>query len=99
MSQAENAAATSLVRKRAARTRTPLSGAEKQKKFVSRKKETHTAINVFIQKPLKVELVALCKAAGVTQTEMIERWILQELNKQSEMESESLVELLSCQLE
>ncbi|MEQ5056063.1 replication regulatory protein RepA [Klebsiella michiganensis] len=99
MPQTDNTAANSSVRKRVAWKRAPLSGAEKQKNFVSRKKETHTAINVFIRKQLKAELVALCEAAGVTQTEMIERWISQESTKQSEVESELSTESLSDLLE
>ncbi|AZA32600.1 replication regulatory protein RepA (plasmid) [Yersinia pseudotuberculosis] len=56
----------------------PLTGAEKQRMSVSRKKETHKAINVFIQNDLKNELLQLCEDSGLTQTEMIERWIQRE---------------------
>ncbi|MBL1669093.1 RepB family protein, partial [Klebsiella pneumoniae] len=48
------------------------------KMFVSRKKETHKAINVFIDKQLKDDLVQLCETTGLTQTQMIERWIQSE---------------------
>jgi len=46
---------------------------------VTRKKDTHTAINVFIQSELKHELTQLCEDSGLTQTEMIEYWILKEI--------------------
>lgn len=78
MPQSGNAVTSSSKEKRVYRKGQPLSGAEKQKKFVSRKKETHKAINVFIDKKLKDDLVQLCENSGLTQTEMIERWIQQE---------------------
>ncbi|MGE0969621.1 replication regulatory protein RepA [Klebsiella sp. WOUb02] len=76
MSQIVNAKTSSS--KRAYRKGNPLSGAEKQRRSVLRKKETHTAINVFIQNELKSVLLQLCEDSGLTQTEMIERWILKE---------------------
>lgn len=76
MSQVGNAVTSSL--KRAYRKGNPLTGAEKQRMSVSRKKDTHKAINVFIQSELKHELTQLCEDSGLTQTEMIERWILKE---------------------
>ena len=78
MSQIENAGTSSSKTKRVNRKRQPLSGAEKQKMFVSRKKETHKAIHVFIDKQLKDDLVQLCETTGLTQTQMIERWIQSE---------------------
>jgi len=78
MSQPGNAATSSSNEKRVYRKGQPLTGAEKQKQFVSRKKETHKAINVFIDKNLKDDLIQLCERSGLTQTEMIERWIQQE---------------------
>lgn len=78
MSQAGNAGTSSS--KRVYRKGNPLTGAEKQRISVSRKKETHKAINVFIQIELKDELTQLCKDSGLTQTEMIEHWILKEKN-------------------
>lgn len=76
MSQVENAGTSSL--KRVYRKGNPLTGAEKQRMSVSRKKDTHKAINVFIQSELKNELTQLCEDSGLTQTEMIEYWILKE---------------------
>lgn len=76
MSQIENAVTSSS--KRAYRKGNPLTGAEKQRMSVSRKKETHKAINVFIQNDLKNELLQICEDSGLTQTEMIERWIQRE---------------------
>jgi hypothetical protein len=61
MSQIENAVTSSSKTKRAYRKRQPLSGAEKQKMFVSRKKETHKEVNVFVDKQLKDDLVQLCE--------------------------------------
>ncbi|ECW0830705.1 replication regulatory protein RepA [Salmonella enterica subsp. enterica] len=76
MSQTENAVTSSS--KRIYRKGNPLTGAEKQRISVTRKKETHKAINVFIQSELKDDLRQLCEDSGLTQTEMIEQWILKE---------------------
>lgn len=76
MSQIENAVTSSS--KRIYRKGNPLTGAEKQRMSVARKKDTHKAINVFIQRELKYELMQLCKDSGLTQTEMIEHLILKE---------------------
>lgn len=81
MSQSGNAVTSSS--KRVYRKGNPLTGAEKQRLSVSRKKETHKAINVFIHNDLKNELVQLCENSGLTQTEMIERWILKEKTDKS----------------
>ncbi|HDU1636109.1 TPA: replication regulatory protein RepA [Klebsiella pneumoniae] len=81
MSQVENAGTSSSKTKRVYRKRQPLSGAEKQKMFVSRKKETHKAINVFIDKQIKDDLVLLCETTGLTQTQMIERLIQSEKSR------------------
>lgn len=78
MSQVFNVETSSAKSKRVYRKGSPLTDAEKQKQFVSRKKETHKAINVFIQNELKDDFVQLCEDAGLTQTEMIECWILKE---------------------
>ena len=86
MSQVSNVETSSPKPKRQYRKGNPLSGAEKQRRAVSRKKETHKALNVFIQKDLKNDLTLLCENAGLTQTEMIERWILKEKSaKQNEL--------------
>ena len=76
MSLIENAVTSSP--KRIYRKGNPLTGAEKQRISVSRKKGTHKAINVFIQSELKDDLTQLCKDSGLTQKEMIEHWILKE---------------------
>ncbi|ECW0470430.1 TPA: replication regulatory protein RepA [Salmonella enterica subsp. enterica serovar Mississippi] len=76
MSQTENAVTSSS--KRIYRKGNPLTGAEKQRISVTRKKETHKAINVFIQSELKDDLTQLCEDSGLTQTEMLEHWILKE---------------------
>ncbi|MGE0969564.1 replication regulatory protein RepA [Klebsiella sp. WOUb02] len=64
--------------KRAYRKGNPLTGAEIKRRSILRKKETHTAINVFIQNELKSVLLQLCEDSGLTQTEMIEQLILKE---------------------
>lgn len=76
MSQVEGVVTSSS--KRIYRKGNPLTGAEKQRMSVSRKKDTHKAINVFIQSELKDDLTQLCEDSGLTQTEMIEFWILKE---------------------
>ncbi|ECD6630854.1 replication regulatory protein RepA [Salmonella enterica subsp. enterica serovar Rubislaw] len=76
MSQVEGVVTSSS--KRIYRKGNPLTGAEKQRMSVSRKKDTHKAINVFIQSELKDDLTQLCEDSGLTQTEMIELWILKE---------------------
>ncbi len=75
MSQSESAVTSSSGSKRAYRKGNPLTGAEKQRISVSRKKKTHKAINVFIRNDLKDVFLQLCQQYGVTQAEMIEGWI------------------------
>ncbi|UYS33248.1 replication regulatory protein RepA (plasmid) [Klebsiella pneumoniae] len=77
MSQIENAGTSSSKTKRVNRKRQPLSG-QRNRKCLFPVKETHKAINVFIDKQLKDDLVQLCETTGLTQTQMIERWIQSE---------------------
>lgn len=58
--------------KRAYRKGTPLSPSERKMHSVSRKRETHKPVNVFIRNALKDKLDALCQELGLTQAEVIE---------------------------
>lgn len=81
MSQVSNVETSSPKPKRQYRKGNPLSDAEKQRRAVSRKKETHKELNVFIQNSLKARFVALCSEDGTTQAQMIEYLIEQELDR------------------
>ena len=70
MSQIGNVVAPSA--KRAYRKGTPLSVTERKMRSVSRKKETHKPVNVFIRNALKDKLDTLCQEHGLTQAEAIE---------------------------
>ncbi|WP_437615449.1 replication regulatory protein RepA [Erwinia sp. V71] len=61
--------------KRAYRKGSPLTNAEKKRRSVARKKETHKEVNVFIRNAHKEHLRLLCEDEGVTQAEMIEKLI------------------------
>jgi predicted DNA-binding protein len=54
-----------------------LSTSERQKALVERRKDTHKEIKVHVPSELKQSLQKLCKAEGLTQAEMIARWIEQ----------------------
>ncbi len=71
MPQKQSAAAQPK-QKRVYRKGTPLSDAEKKRRSVARKKETHKELSVFIQNNHKDKLIVLCEEAGVTQARMIE---------------------------
>lgn len=72
MSQAENAAATSLKPKQAYRKGRALTVSERKMLSVLRKKETHKAVNVYIKAELKNRLESICKLHGLTQAQAIE---------------------------
>ena len=79
MSRADNA--ESSTSKRLYRKGNPLSAAEKQRHFAARKRDTHKSVNVFIHNAHKDGLDQLCAERGMTQAEMIESFIEQELGK------------------
>lgn len=81
MPRTVNAETSSTQNKRQYRKGNALSPAEKKRLSVSRKKETHKEVNVFIRNEYKEALLDLCKDAGLTQAGMIERWIEHEKNK------------------
>ncbi|MDN5681419.1 MAG: replication regulatory protein RepA [Ewingella sp.] len=72
MSQSENAGTSSANSKRPYRKGAALSVSERKMRSVSRKRETHKPVNVFIRNALKDKLDALCHEHGVTQAEAIE---------------------------
>ena len=77
MSQIDNAVTSSS--KRAYRKGTPLSVSERKMRSVSRKRETHKPVNVFIQNSHKDTLDAFCQENGLTQAEAIELLIKPDL--------------------
>lgn len=80
MSQSENAETSSSKPKRAYRRGAALSTSERKKHSVSRKRETHKPVNVFIRNALKEKLDALCLEQGLTQAEAIEQLLEREVN-------------------
>lgn len=78
MSQSTDAVTSSS--KRAYRKGTPLSVSERKMRSVSRKRETHKPVNVFIQNEHKAKLDAFCQENGLTQAEAIELFIQRELS-------------------
>ena len=81
MSQAENAAATSLKPKRPYRKGNPLSLSERQRNSVQKKRSTHKELRVFIPAELKEDFQLMCENKGVTQAEVVERLLRSELHK------------------
>ncbi|HBH6890251.1 replication regulatory protein RepA [Serratia bockelmannii] len=77
MSQAVSVVTSSS--KRGYRKGSPLSVTERKTRSVSRKRETHKPVNVFIRNALKDKLDALCKECGLTQAEAIERLLEREI--------------------
>lgn len=78
MSQSTNAVTSSSKTKRPYRKGNPLSLSERQQASLARKRETHKELRVFLPNDLKSLLQTMCEAEGVTQAEMIERWIKKE---------------------
>lgn len=72
MSQTGNAVTSSSKVKRPYRKGQPLSVSERKLRSVSRKKDTHKAVTVFIQNAQKDKLDALCAEYKMTQAELIE---------------------------
>lgn len=77
MSQSLNAVSSSYSAKRVDSKSRPLTPSERQKALVERRKDTHKEIKVQVPLELKQCLQKLCKAEGITQAEMIARWIEQ----------------------
>ncbi|WP_241392211.1 MULTISPECIES: replication regulatory protein RepA [Serratia] len=69
--------------KRRYRKGTPLSGAEKQRVSIARKRMTHKEIKVFVHNSSKEDLVRLCNSDGLTQSELIERLIECEMGRRA----------------
>ena len=72
MSQTTEAVPSSLKTKRLYRKGNPLSVGERKLNSVSRKKETHKSVSVFIRNAQKDKLDMFCHEYGLTQAEMIE---------------------------
>lgn len=83
MSQAENAVTSSSKTKRQYRKGNPLSASERKQAAIARKRYTHKEVKIFVQNTLKNRLVEMCEADGVTQAEMIERWIMLEMERRN----------------
>ena len=79
MSQTVNAETSSTKNKRAYRKGNPLSAAEKKRLSVSRKKDTHKELKVYIENVYKEDLQQLCAHSGMTQARMIEVLIANEM--------------------
>ena len=77
MSQSFNAVSSSYSAERVDSKTRPLTASERQKALVERRKKTHKEIKVQVPADIKESLQKLCKAEGVTQAEMIARWIEQ----------------------
>lgn len=80
MSQTENAVTSSSKPKRAYRKGAPLSTSERKMHSVSRKRETHKPVNVFIRNALKDKLDDICHQHGLTQAQAIELLLEREIN-------------------
>ncbi|PVZ84201.1 hypothetical protein C9426_24165 [Serratia sp. S1B] len=64
--------------KREYRKGNPLSGAEKQRVSVARKRARYKEVKVFIDPQLKAYLVGMCAQDGATQAELVGRLIERE---------------------
>ena len=83
MSQIENAVTSSSKTKRQYRKGNPLSATERQQATIARKRSTHKEVKIFVRNTLKNRLVEMCEADGVTQAEMVERWIVREMERRN----------------
>lgn len=83
MSQIENAVTSSTKTKRQYRKGNPLSATERQQATIARKRSTHKEVKIFVRNTLKNRLVEMCEADGVTQAEMVERWIMREMERRN----------------
>ncbi|MBD8128858.1 replication regulatory protein RepA [Pantoea agglomerans] len=81
MPQSGNADTSSAKEKRQYRKGNPLSATERQQAAVARKRSTHKEIKIFVQTTLKKRLIEMCEADGITQAEMIEKWIQSEAKR------------------
>lgn len=75
MSLVRNAETSSSRVKRPYRKGNPLSPTERQQAAVARKRSTHKEVKIFVRNSLKNRLIEMCETDGVTQAEMIEKWI------------------------
>ena len=78
MSQIDNAVTSPSKPKRPYSKGQPLSVSERKLRSVSRKRDTHKAVTVFIQNAKKAMLDDLCSKSNMTQAEIIELLIERE---------------------
>ncbi|WP_208952394.1 replication regulatory protein RepA [Rahnella sp. ChDrAdgB13] len=81
MSQVVNSDNVSERTKRPYRKGNPLSGAEKQRDAIARKRMTHKELKVFIEPKTKDLLLDICAKNGLTQSELLSKLIEQEARK------------------
>ncbi|QLK63910.1 replication regulatory protein RepA (plasmid) [Enterobacteriaceae bacterium Kacie_13] len=81
MTQLMNSEKASEITKRPYRKGNPLTGAEKQKAAIARKRITHKELKVFIEPETKDLLLDICAKNGLTQSELVSKLIEQEAKK------------------
>lgn len=72
---------TSAKEKRSYRKGSPLTPAEKQSAAVARKRLTHKKVEIFVRNPVKEQLAELCDEDGLTQGQVVELLIEQEIRR------------------
>ena len=81
MSQVVSAVTSSTKAKRSYRKGSPRSAVERQQSHLARKKETHKEMRVYVTSEIKDEFRLMCETKGVTQSEMIEKLIIEAVNQ------------------
>jgi hypothetical protein len=81
MSQAVNTETSSTKKTRPYRKGNPLSGAEKQRAAILRKRATHKELRVFIEPEVKTLLLEVCAKNGLTQSELVTKLIEREAGR------------------
>jgi hypothetical protein len=81
MSQAVNTETSSTKKTRPYRKGNPLSGAEKQRAAILRKRATHKELRVFIEPEVKTLLLEVCAKSGLTQSELVTKLIEREAGR------------------
>lgn len=68
-------------KKRTRSRQNPVPDNERAKAYQARKRESHKEIKVFIRTEIKQALIKLCEADGLTQAEVLERLIENEMGR------------------
>lgn len=84
MSQVENIVTSSVKPKRQYRKGNPKTASERQMSALARKRVNHKEVKIFVRDSLKESLMEMCKADGMTQAEMIEKWIESESSRRKQ---------------